>query len=181
MMESGQSAATRGICLLAAALAIVLSGCFYARPASCVVKVAEVENPRTAEGKRACMVLLGVLSEGGGETSSYLVNFGNGVVTIQCKQTKRAQELIRDAIAREHLQVIIFNRVSVALIRHAAWAEGRRARAVLQGVLTQELGGSFIGISSRGWVIVDHDQVVRARELIRDAIAREHLQVKVFE
>jgi hypothetical protein len=146
------------------------------------VKVAAVENPRTSDGKRACKVLLGVLSQGGSDTFTYLVSFGNGVVTIRCDQTVRAQELIRDAIAREHLQVVVYDRVAVAWVHHPAWAEGKRARDALQGVLTQRLGGTFIDIDAGwGWVIVDRDQAVRARELIRDAIVQEHLQVDVYE
>jgi len=146
------------------------------------MRVAAVENPGTADGKRACKVLLGVLTQGGSDTFTYVVDFGNGVVTIRCDQTVRAQELIREAIAREHLPVVVYNRVAIAWVHHPAWTEGKRARDVLQGVLTQELGGAFIDIDARwGWVIVDRDQAVRARELIREAIAREHLQVDVYD
>ncbi|HVN37463.1 MAG TPA: hypothetical protein VMW19_04730 [Myxococcota bacterium] len=146
------------------------------------MQVAEIQNPRTADGRRAGEVLLEVLGkQGGADTFSFQIDPRTGVVSIRCDQNLRAQELIREAVARESLPVIVYDRIAVARVHHPAWAEGSRARGILQTVLTQGLGGAFVGIDpSFGYVVVDRDQADHARELIREAIAREQLQVDVY-
>jgi len=145
------------------------------------VQVAEIQNPRTTDGQRAGEVLLEVLwKQGGADTFSFQIDPRTGVVSIRCEQTLRAQELIREAVARESLPVVVYDRIAVARVHHPGWAEGTRACGILQTVLAQGLGGAFVGIDPGfGYVVVDRDQAEHARELIREAIAREDLRVDV--
>jgi hypothetical protein len=94
--------------LLAIALTLAFPAAYadLARP-HCYVVIAAVENPRTAEGKRAREVLGDVLKQGGSQTSSFEID-AKGFVLVDSDQRVRAGELVSDAIARGHLKAVIY-------------------------------------------------------------------------